>query len=66
MGRKRDHQYYLTEFSSLKKKNGEFVLEFNKRFNKLYNRIPVDIRPSSTTTKVTYATAHDLIFCNNA
>jgi len=47
---------------ALKKKNGEFVLDFNKRFNNLYNKIPTNIKPSSTTTKVTYPTAHDLDF----
>ena len=41
---KRDHLYYLTKFGALKKKS-EFFLEFNKRFDKLYNRILIDIKP---------------------
>jgi len=49
----------LTKFSALEKKNGESVLEFNKKFNKLYNRIPTDIRPFQAAAKVTYAAAHD-------
>jgi hypothetical protein len=53
-GEKRDHQYSLTDFSTLKKKNGESLLEFYKMFNQLYNIF----RPSPTT-KVTYAASHD-------
>eukprot|EP01018_Ginkgo_biloba_P015769 Gb_38181 [translate_table: standard] len=58
-GEKKDHQYYLSEFGSLKKKNGEIVDDLNKRFNKMYNKIPADIRPSQAIAKVTYAAAHD-------
>eukprot|EP01018_Ginkgo_biloba_P007611 Gb_17039 [translate_table: standard] len=39
-GEKWDHLYYLTEFGALKKKNSEFVLDFNKRERRaqtLYN-----------------------------
>ena len=58
-GEKKDHQYYLSEFSSMKKKNSESVNDFNKRFNKMYNRIPDDIRPSQAAAKVAYAIAYD-------
>lgn len=34
-------------------------MEFNKRFQNLYNRIPMDIRPSQVAAKVTYVAAHD-------
>jgi hypothetical protein len=58
-GEKRDHLYYLTKFGSLKKKVAETVVDFNKRFNKIYNKIPVDIKPSQVAAKVTYAGAFE-------
>jgi hypothetical protein len=61
-GEKRDHLYYLTKFGSLKKKATESVVEFNKRFNKLYNKILVDIKPSQAATKVTYVGAFEVDF----
>jgi hypothetical protein len=45
-GEKWDKLYYLNEFVSLKKRANENVDDFNRRFNKLYNKIPVDIKPS--------------------
>ena len=52
---KTDHLYYLTEFASLKKKNGESTSEFNKIYHNIYNKIPQDIKPSQETAKDTYA-----------
>jgi hypothetical protein len=51
-GEKIKNLYYLTEFGSLKKRTNEAVFEFNIRFNRLYNRIHRDIKPSQPTTKV--------------
>jgi hypothetical protein len=62
MGEKRDNLYYLTEFGSLKKKENEYVVDFNKRFNKLYNKIPRDINPLQQATKVTYVGDFDADF----
>jgi hypothetical protein len=61
-GEKRDSLYYLNEFGSLKKRANEIVDDFNRRFNKLYNKIPADIKPSQPTTKVTYVGAFDVDF----
>jgi hypothetical protein len=58
-GERKDHLYYLTEFRALKKKNSESVLEFTQRFNKLYNKIPAEVKPSQPVAKVTYASAFD-------
>jgi hypothetical protein len=55
--------YYMTEFRSLKRKEGEYVSDFSKRFNKMYNKIPAEIKPSKASTKITYASAFDLDFC---
>jgi hypothetical protein len=49
----------LTEFGNLKKKQNESVSYFIKRFNKLYNKIPADVKPSQPTTKVTFAGSFD-------
>jgi hypothetical protein len=51
--------YYMTEFGSLKRKEGEFVSNFSKRFNKMYNKIPAEIKPSEASAKITYASAFE-------
>jgi hypothetical protein len=45
-GDKKDFLYYITEFGSLKRKEGESVSDFSKRFNKMYNKIPAEIKPT--------------------
>ena len=55
--------YYMIEFGSLKRKEGEFVSDFSKRFNKMYNKIPSEINPFKAFAKITYASAFDLDFC---
>ena len=51
----KDYLYYQTEFESLKRKKGETVGEFSKRFNKMYSKIPVEIKPTKTSAKLAYA-----------
>jgi hypothetical protein len=51
--------YYITEFGSLKRKEGDFVSDFSKQFNKMYNKIHVEIKPTEASTKITYASAFD-------
>jgi hypothetical protein len=58
-GEKKDHLYYLTEFGALRKKNNESVSDFIKIFNKTYNKIPADVKPSQPAAKVTFAGAFD-------
>jgi hypothetical protein len=55
--------YYITEFGNLKKENGESVSDFTKRFNKMYSKISVEIKPTDTSTKITYANSFDSKFC---
>jgi hypothetical protein len=55
--------YYITKFGSLKRKEGELVSDFSKRFNKMYNKIPAEINPTEASAKITYASAFDLEFC---
>jgi len=62
-GDKKDFMYYMTEFGSLKKKEGEHVSDFSKRFNKMYNNIPAEINTSEASAKITYASAFDPDFC---
>jgi len=62
-GDKNDFLYYIIEFGALKRKEGEFVSNFSKRFNKMYNNIPIEIKPIETSAKITYATAFDPKFC---
>jgi hypothetical protein len=62
-GDKKDFMYYITKFGSLKRKEGESVSDFSKRFNKMYNKIPVEIKPTEASAKITYASDFDLDFC---
>jgi ribonuclease HI len=62
-GDKKDFMYYMTEFGSLKRKEGESVSDFSKRFNKMYNKIPAEIKPSEASAKITYSSAFDPDFC---
>jgi hypothetical protein len=49
----------MKEFGSLKRKEGEPVSDFSKRFNKMYNKIPTEIKPSEASAKITYASTFD-------
>jgi hypothetical protein len=62
-GDRKDYIYYMTEFGSLKKQEGESVFDFSKRFNKMYNKIPVEIKPSEASAQISYASAFDPDFC---
>jgi hypothetical protein len=62
-GDRKDFMYYMTEFGSLKKMEGESVSDFSKRFNKMYNKIPAEIKPSETSAQISYAGAFDPDFC---
>jgi hypothetical protein len=63
LGDKKDFMYYMTKFGSLKRKEREFVSDFSKIFNKMYNKIPAEIKPIEASTKITYASAFDPNFC---
>jgi hypothetical protein len=54
-GDRKDFMYYMTEFGSLKKMEGESVSDFSKIFNKMYNKIPAEIKPSEASAKISYA-----------
>ena len=62
-GDKKDFMYYITEFGSLKRKEGESFSDFSKRFNKMYNKIPAEIKPTKASAKITYAISFDPDFC---
>jgi hypothetical protein len=62
-GDRKDFVYYMTEFGSLKKVEGESVSDFSKRFNKMYNKIPAEIKPSEASAKISYASAFGPDFC---
>jgi ribonuclease HI len=62
-GDRKDFLYYITEFGSLKKKEGESVSDFSKRFNKMYSKIPTEVKPTETSAKITYSSSFDPDFC---
>ena len=43
-GDTKDHTYYIIEFGSLRRKKDETIADFSKRFNKMYSRIPAEIK----------------------
>jgi hypothetical protein len=45
---KKDYLYYITEFGALRRKQGESIPDFTKRFNQMYGKIPEEIKPSET------------------
>ena len=53
-GDKKDHQYYLSEFTALEKVDTEDVENFSKRFNKFYNKLPLNIKPLEAAAMVYY------------
>jgi len=62
-GDKKDLLYYLTKFGNLQRENGELLSNFNKRFNHLYSRIPAEVKPTPTSTKLAYTNAFDSHLC---
>jgi hypothetical protein len=62
-GERRDLLYYMSEFGNLKRKDGESVSDFIKRFNKMFGKIPTKIKPSDASAKITFSAAFDVEFC---
>jgi hypothetical protein len=62
-GDRKDYIYYMTEFGSLKNMEGESVSDFSKIFNKMYNKIPAEVKPSEASAQISYAGAFDPDFC---
>ena len=54
--------YYITEFGALKRKDGESLTDFTKRFNKVYQKIPIEVKPPETTAMIAFANAFDVKF----
>ena len=53
----------MSEFGNLKRGDEESVSDFIKRFNKMFGKIPTEIKPSDASAKMTFSTAFDLDFC---
>jgi hypothetical protein len=62
-GERRDLLYYISEFGNLKREDGESVSDFIKRFNKMFGKIPAEIKPSDASAKITFSAAFDSDFC---
>jgi hypothetical protein len=58
-GDKKDFLYYIIEFGSLKRKEGEFVSDFSQIFNRMYKKIPNEINPTETSSEITYSSSFD-------
>lgn len=55
--------YYHTVFGNLKRENGESLPDVNKRFNRMYSKLPAEVKLTPTSTKLTYANDFDSDFC---
>jgi len=62
-GNNKDLLFYHDEFGNLQRRDGELLSEFNIRFNHIYSRMPVEVRPIPTSAMITYANAFDSKFC---
>jgi ribonuclease HI len=62
-GERRDLLYYMSEFGNLKRGDEESVSDFIKRFNKMFGKIPAEIKPSDASAKITFSAAFDADFC---
>jgi len=51
---KRDHGYSLKKFNAIKKKFDESVAKLIRRFNKLYNSLPVENKPPPAGEKIIF------------
>jgi hypothetical protein len=56
---KKYFMYHIIEFGSLKRKEGDSISNFSKRFNKMYNKIPSEVKPIEASAKITYASDFD-------
>ena len=54
--------HYIIEFGSLKRKEGESLIDLTKLLNKVYQKIPADVKPPETTAMITFANAFDAKF----
>jgi hypothetical protein len=62
-GERRGFLYYSSEFRNLRKEDGDSVSDFIKRFNRMFNKIPAEIKPSDASTKITFFASFDPYFC---
>ena len=56
-GEKKYYQYFLSKFSALKKTETENIESFSRKFNKAYNKLPVNIKPLEAAAMVYYSGA---------
>jgi hypothetical protein len=52
--RKEDGGTLATQFNQIKKKENEMVKEFISRFDRLYNQIPTDYHPTTSSVRLLY------------
>jgi hypothetical protein len=57
--RKEDGGTLGTQFNQIKKKENEMVKEFISRFDRLYNQIPTDYHPTTSSVRLLYMNAFE-------
>jgi hypothetical protein len=62
-GDRKDYIYYMKEFGSLKKMEEDPVSDFSKRFNKMYNKIPTEVKPFEASAQISYTGAFNPDLC---
>ncbi|KAH9315955.1 hypothetical protein KI387_024582, partial [Taxus chinensis] len=58
-GDRTDPKFLLSVFENINKNPNEFVHDFNTRFNKTLNRLPIILRPSDVSCLIKYSDAFD-------
>jgi hypothetical protein len=58
-----DFMYYIIEFGSLKRNEGESISDFSKIFNKMYKKIPAEIKPTEAFARITYTSTFNPNLC---
>jgi hypothetical protein len=56
---KKDSGTLGAQFNQIKKKENEIVKEFNTRFDRLYNQIPTEFRPTASSVCLLYMNAFE-------
>jgi hypothetical protein len=64
-GERRDLLYYISEFGNLRREDGESVSDFIKRFNRMFGKIPAEIKPSDASAKITFSACLRSRFLSN-
>jgi hypothetical protein len=59
---KKNPLQFLTQYNNIKRSPNETIQEFSTRFMKVYNSIPIEVKPPLGTTQLQYVDSFDIDF----